>query len=77
MHDRDAGQIGSNTQKGRMAKRQHAGITKQQIEAHGIQAKNQDIDGQGVVRHQERKHQQKHQCRGNTVPSCKENGSDD
>ena len=77
MHHRDARQIGSDTQKGRMAKRQHAGIAKQQIEAHGIQAKDQDIDGQGVVRHQERKDQQKQQCRGNAVPSCKENGSDD
>ena len=57
MHHRNTRQVTAHAQKRRMPEGQHAGVAKDQIEAHRKQAENQDVHGQRFVGHQPRKHQ--------------------
>ena len=67
MHHDDAGAIAAHPKESGMAEREHAGVAEQQVESHCVQAEDQDVDRQRLVRHQPGEEDQKDDDRRHAV----------
>jgi hypothetical protein len=75
VHHADAGEVAAHTQKGGVSEAEQPGVAEQQVVADREQTEDQDVDGQRLVGHQQRKDEQEQDHRGHAVAADQGDGS--